>query len=131
MTDDAPDFRSMLVALRSGYVQLGLNATQYLRMLGIDTEPFLSARAAALEESGVDAVIARDKDRGVSVSEQEIRAFAAVCKEGVVQACLALRDIKEFDHEVMWEEEVRSAGADKLLGIGPWRPPRRPPPRGQ
>ena len=129
MTDDAPSFCSILVTLRASYVETGETALQYLRMLGTDTKPFLNARAAALDESGVDAVIARSCAGGEAVSEQEVRAFAAVLKEGIVQACLALQDIQEFDHEAMWEDEVRAAGADKLLGVGPWKPHRRPPPK--
>ena len=129
MVDDTPTLRLMLIKLRSSYVETGKEPLPYLKILGKDTKSFSKARAAVLEESGVDAVIARSCAGGEAVSEQEVRAFAAVLKEGIVQACLALREIDDLDHEVMWEDEVREAGADKLLGVGPCRPFRRPPPK--
>lgn len=129
MADEAPPFYSMLVSLRSSYVDAVEDALRYLRMLGTDTKPFSNARAAALEESGVDAAIARSNAGGEAVSEQEVRAFAAVLKEGTMQACLALHEMHDYDYEVMWEDDVRDAGADKLLGVGPWRAARRPPPK--
>ena len=117
MTDDTPSFLSMLTALRSSYEELGIRATRLLSMVLDSTESFGNARAAALEESGVDAVIARATNGGEAVSEQEVRDFVVVHKEGFVQACKEMRVFKELDPERLWKADIRGTGVDKLLGI--------------
>lgn len=115
MASEKLDLLTSLEALRESYEDMGVDATRLLRMVPNDMTPFVSARAAALEESGVNSVITEAKNGTKPVSEQDVRDFMVVHREGIVRACAEMRVFKEIDPEQIWKEEIQELGLDKFL----------------
>lgn len=119
MTSPAESFLSMLEALREDYVEVGERTCETLRLVDVDTSFFSRVWVAAMAESRVDGIIHRASDGGDRISEQEVRSFAAVHREGVERACAALAQLglDIVSAETLWSYGVWDAGAGELLGI--------------
>ena len=125
MTDRTDSLVSVLEALREEYCDTVERTCELLRMFGSDTASFEREQAAALAQSGVGSIIDRASAGDGDVSEQEIRLFALVHREGIERACaiVSQQGVDIDEPERIWANGVRSAGAGELLGIsGPARP---------
>ena len=119
MTNPAKSLLSMLEALREDHAQVGERTCETLRLVDADTTSFSRTRAAAIAMSCVDGIIHRASEGGDSISEQEVRSFATVHREGVERACAALaqQGLDIASAETLWSYGVWDAGAGELLGL--------------